>query len=235
MRPPPESDLPPPRELAGLPARWEALPTEARPDFGFYAPVDPDAPLEALDEQTFREEDERMPYFATVWPAGRAIARWLLGARGGAGTPDLAGRRLLDLGCGLGIAGLAAAAAGAEVTCLDWEARADPFIVASAEALGLRTRFVEADWRTYAPAEPFERLVAADVLYEARNIEGVLGCAGRVLAPTGRAWLSDPGRAGLSTFTDALPAAALRLRSRTTLSAPEDKPQIELLELEPTA
>jgi tetratricopeptide (TPR) repeat protein len=55
-----------------------------------------------------------------VWEAGIVLSRWL--ARGAAaGAPELATRRVLDLGAGTGVAGLAAASLGARVTLSDVE------------------------------------------------------------------------------------------------------------------
>src|SRR5881397_3704618 len=54
-----------------------------------------------------------IPYWAEIWPASRAIARRL------AAGERLDGRAVLDLGCGLGLAGIAAGLCGAEVTFVD--------------------------------------------------------------------------------------------------------------------
>ena len=53
-----------------------------------------------------------MPYWAELWPSGLALARAL--------PPRLDGLRVVELGCGLGVPSLTAAARGAEVTALDW-------------------------------------------------------------------------------------------------------------------
>ena len=53
-------------------------------------------------------EDDKDPYWARPWPSATALAAQLLGSR-----PLVAGRTAADVGCGCGLAGLAAAAAGA--------------------------------------------------------------------------------------------------------------------------
>jgi predicted nicotinamide N-methyase len=61
------------------------------------------ASLEDAAAQGFAE-----PYWAFAWPGGQVLARWVLD------HPELVrGRRVLDFGCGGGVAGLAAARAGA--------------------------------------------------------------------------------------------------------------------------
>jgi predicted nicotinamide N-methyase len=178
---------------------------------------EPDRLLEALDEQTFLATDERLPYFATLWPAGEALARAVLAG------PALEGRKVLDLGCGVGAAGLAALARGAEVTCLDWEPRALDIVAFAARAQGLAPpRALACDWRRPPPLEGQDRILAADVLYEARNVRPVLAFVRDHLAPRGEAWLADPGRPHAEDLAQAAVAAGLAVLSRAPLP---DRPQ----------
>ena len=71
----------------------------------------PAAPEALLDDEAFAD-DEFMPYWAELWPSGLALAHAL--------PTGLAGRRVVELGCGLGVPSLVAAARGAEVTAIDW-------------------------------------------------------------------------------------------------------------------
>src|SRR5687768_7816263 len=71
----------------------------------------PDA--EALLSEEAFEREEFLPYWAELWPSGVALAREV------AGRP-LAGVRVLELGCGLGMPSLAAALGGAHVLATDW-------------------------------------------------------------------------------------------------------------------
>ena len=57
-----------------------------------------------------------MPYWAELWPSGIALARHVVGLA-------LAGRRVLELGCGLALPSFAAALAGADVLATDWAPR----------------------------------------------------------------------------------------------------------------
>src|SRR5213082_821919 len=75
----------------------------------------PESPEALLDEEAFAN-DEFLPYWAELWPAGLALAHAL--------PEDLEGVRVVELGCGLGVPALVAAARGAEVTAVDWAAEA---------------------------------------------------------------------------------------------------------------
>src|SRR5207253_8603444 len=88
-------------------------------------PRDPEA---LLDEDAFAD-DEFLPYWAELWPAGLALAQAL--------PARLDGVRVIELGCGLGVPSLVAAARGARVTAVDWAAGAIALLRANAAAYGL--------------------------------------------------------------------------------------------------
>jgi predicted nicotinamide N-methyase len=123
-------------------------------------PVSPDA---LLDEEAFAR-DEFLPYWAELWPAATALA---------AALPDLAGLRVVELGCGLGLPSLVASSRGADVTASDWAADAVELLSENAARNGLAVRAVVRDWRE-PWAERFDVALAADVLYERRNVEPLL-------------------------------------------------------------
>jgi predicted nicotinamide N-methyase len=124
----------------------------------------PSAPDELIDEQAF-EEDEFMPYWAELWPAATALASAL--------PERLDGVRVVELGCGLGLPSLVAAARGADVTALDWAAEAIALLRRNAERNGIDLEAAVHDWREPL-GRSFDLALAADVLYEQRNVEPVL-------------------------------------------------------------
>jgi predicted nicotinamide N-methyase len=131
----------------------------------------PESPEALIDEAAFAA-DEFLPYWAELWPAATALAECL---------PDVEGLRVVELGCGLGLPSLVAAASGADVTATDWAVDAIDLLRANAERNGLVVRAEARDWRE-PWEERFDLAVAADVLYERRNVEPVLARL-RELAP----------------------------------------------------
>ena len=123
-------------------------------------PVSPDA---LLDEEAFAR-DEFLPYWAELWPAATALA---------AALPAVAGLRVVELGCGLGLPSLVAAARGGEVTATDWAAEAVELVRENAARNGLTVHAEVRDWREPWP-ERFNLALAADVLYERRNVAPLL-------------------------------------------------------------
>jgi len=131
----------------------------------------PEAPEALIDEDAF-EQDEFLPYWAELWPAALALAEAL---------PDVRGLRVVELGCGLGVTSLVAAARGAEVVATDWAEAAIALLRQNAARNGLELHAAVRDWRE-PWQERFDLAVAADVLYERRNVEPVLARL-RELAP----------------------------------------------------
>lgn len=163
---------------------------------------------ELIDEEEF-DRDERLPYWADLWPSAKVLARHVaqLDPSAGAG-PSARQRTLLELGSGSGLVAAAAARAGFRVTATDYYEDSLLFTrVNVAEAAGedagaaLRTRLV--DWRAFPDdLGTFDVVVASDVLYEHAYGPLVAKAIARTLAPAGRAWLTDPGRIAAKAFVD---------------------------------
>ena len=148
-----------------------------------------------LDEEAF-EREEFLPYWAELWPSGVALARHVA-------TLSLAGRRVLELGCGLGLPSIAAALSGADVLATDWSADGLAFARRNAERNGARIETLLARWDDSAPLVgrgPFDLVLAADVLYERRNGDQLLALLADLVPSDGSALLADPGRVHAGRF-----------------------------------
>jgi predicted nicotinamide N-methyase len=154
--------------------------------------------------------DERLPYWAELWPSAAVLATHTLAHARPA-------RRALELGCGLGLASLAARRAGLSVLATDYYDVALEFVALNAAANGvgtIETRMV--DWRHW-PTDlgQFDLVLGADILYERPMGPLVAHAIAQALSPDGRAWITDPGRVGAEPF---LAAAAEHNLSVTTFS-----------------
>ncbi|TWG10328.1 putative nicotinamide N-methyase [Micromonospora palomenae] len=109
------------------------------------------------------------PYWASAWPGGQGLARYLLD------HPELAaGRRVLDLAAGSGLVAIAAALAGAsEVVANDVDPWAVAAVTVNARANGVAVTATEGDLLD-GDGTGVDLLLAGDVFYDA-------GLAGRVL------------------------------------------------------
>jgi predicted nicotinamide N-methyase len=146
-----------------------------------------------IDEQEF-ERDERLPYWAELWPSGVALAR-AVAAR------SLGGRRVLELGCGgLALPSIAAALAGGRVVATDWSPEALSLAVENAARNGAAVEVLECDWGrpgAVLARAPWDLVLAADVLYERRHVPALLELLPRL---SEEVWLADPNRPPLREF-----------------------------------
>ena len=107
---------------------------------------------------------------------------------------ELSGASLLDLGCGMGLSGTAAAAAGGRVLFADLEPPALLFARLNSLPYGRRVRTRRVDWRTDRLGERFDRILGADILYERKQWDFLEPFWRAHLAPHGSVLLGEPGR-----------------------------------------
>jgi predicted nicotinamide N-methyase len=175
-------------------------------------PRDGDAVLDELLAEDDPEE-ERLPFWAELWPAGVALAHAVA-------VRPLAGRRVLELGCGLGLVSVTAALAGASVLAVDRSPEATAFAAVNAAGNGvtLETAVCAFDQPSRLLREaPWDLVLAADVLYEQRNVPVLVWLLPRLVGTTGEVWLADPGRPMLSRFLAAVDAAGWRREQAGTV------------------
>jgi predicted nicotinamide N-methyase len=168
-----------------------------------------------IDERDF-ERDERLPYWAELWPSSRVLGQWMLGKAGD-------GCSLLELGCGAGLVATCASLSGFDVTVSDYYEDALRFAEVNALRNGGRiSRGMLLDWRKLPPDLPrYDVVIASDVLYERPSGVLIAETLAHTLAPNGTAWLADPGRVARDAFIRALGPRALRVTERTKLAFSE--------------
>jgi predicted nicotinamide N-methyase len=189
----------------------------------------------ANSDDLIREEDfvkdERLPYWADVWPSSIILAGKLL-------EVDGRGKTALELGCGVGLSTLAATSAGYDVLATDYYE--DALDVTRANVfrnLGTiaRTRLV--DWR-HLPLDlgTFDLIFASDVLYENEYAKLLPILLRGLLSAGGIALIADPGRVAAPVFVEACPVHGLTIRKKETrpFEAGEIKQKIDIYEIENT-
>jgi ETFB lysine methyltransferase len=155
--------------------------------------------------------DERLPYWADVWPSSLILARRMSNDAG-------SGRSVLELGCGLGIVSITAMRSGFKVLASDYYEDALRFTRANAWRNLRREPAVRMiDWRALpANLGTFDLIIAADVLYEMTYAELVADALAAALAPRGMAIIADPGRVAVDDFVDACVSKGLTRIDRDT-------------------
>jgi len=197
--------------LAGFPAAWTRFVVDVREDHGgaqrelpcepvdLYALADADRAIDAvalLRERVIADP----PYWALVWTGARAIAAAV------SSMPAAPAGSVLDLGCGLGFAGIAAARRGAAVTFGDYLEAPMEFVRASLARLHLEhcraglADFTSAD----DDGERHDLILAADIVYDPAHYRPLAEYLDLHLAPGGTILLTESLRADASVFLDGL-------------------------------
>ncbi len=173
-----------------------------------------------LDDPEFGKrfvEDDLAPYGVELWPAAIMLAKHVLAEN----VPP--GVRAIELGTGLGLVSIAATAGGWRVLSTDHDPTALRFAAYNAAINNVRIERVELlDWHHPPDRRSFDRVLAADVLYELTDHPAILQCVDRLLAPDGSAMIADPNRG----IADRFPGLAVEAGFHVDVR-PADAPRTE--------
>ena len=153
------------------------------------------------------EDLEQFPFGLLLWESSIALADRL-----GAEPGGLAGTNVLEIGAGAGLAGLAAASAGARVNQTDHSPEAIALCRRNAKLNDIvGVSLGQSDWRDWHDARRYDLIIGADVLYERETHALVADILARNLAPSGHAIFADPRRVDTPDFIASLRAEGWRV------------------------
>jgi predicted nicotinamide N-methyase len=167
--------------------------------FAVVVPADPDRVLDA-HVAVHQESDPRAaaavpdPYWAALWSAATPTAELVLK------TPWSGRETVIEIGCGLGLVGLAALACRLDVTFSDHVPVAIQAALANARHNGYaNARAMLLDWND-PPNQQYSLVLASDILYSRASHAAILATIDRIMAPQGVCWIGDPGRLSAGDF-----------------------------------
>ncbi len=122
------------------------------------------------------------PFWAKVWESALVLADFVATLK-----PP---KKILEVGAGLGVPGLVAAAFGHEVTLTDYDQT--PLLIAqrSAKENGLSLNIVKLDWLNPTDLGEFEVIIGAEVVFAGRLFQPLLDIFRRYLLPGGEVYLA---------------------------------------------
>src|SRR5262245_51819424 len=161
-------------------------------------PVDGDRILDHPWVRSAYAADEFVPYWPTLWPSARMLAKAVLREPWESYPQPV---QVLEVGCGLGLAGVACLARGLHVTFSDVAETALPFAVAHARLNGypkdFRTTLL--DFRA-PPDVKYPVVIGSDLMYEERLVDPLVELMDAILAPGGTCLIADPDRLPARVF-----------------------------------
>ncbi len=137
--------------------------------------------------------------FGQVWPSGRVLAEAMC-------VFEVAGKRILEIGCGLGLSSLVLQRRLANITASDHHPLAQSFLARNAMLNGLPViHYHDLPWATPdAVLGRFDLIIGSDILYERGHATLLAGLLHRHARPEAEVLVSDPGRGNSGPFTSAL-------------------------------
>lgn len=154
--------------------------------------------------------------FGNLWPAGKVLAEAMW-------THDIAGKRILELGCGLGLSSLVLSRRRADITASDYHPLAGDFLARNSSANHLPLiGFRALDWSRPDPdLGHFDLIIGSDILYERGHAELLAGVIERHAATTCEVVITDPGRGHANRLSRVLQASGYTF-TETRLGFAED-------------
>lgn len=154
------------------------------------------------DDQDNSLNEEYCPYFGVLWEAGIGLTQHL-------SRVDLAGKRIIEIGCGLALPSFLATRKGAEVIATDFHDDVPLFLEVNQKKNDVKFKYRIMNWRneierTRTDLGLFDLVIGSDILYESQHPMQVAKALIAFLKPGGKILLSDPGRAYVQNFITAM-------------------------------
>jgi len=172
------------------------------------------------------------PYWGSLWASAPKTAAMIL--------RQTWPRRLkaMELGCGIGVVGIAALIAGHDVTFADHASSSVRLAVANAALNGFADMVgMVFDWKQ-PTTHQFDFILASDVLYDAAGHEPLLRTLQAMLSDHGVVWIGDPGRVHALRFAELAVRHGWCVESLDEFAQPDQTPvhmQFRLLVLHRSA
>lgn len=175
--------------------KWQQTPIAGQP-WPLAVAADPDAMLiEACERQDAGETGVIDPFWATTWRAASGLDRHQ-------DTLNLQGRSVLELGCGTGHAGIAAALRGAKVILTDGVEDPLHLVRLSSHPIADRCEVRRLRFGIDQLDQSFPIILGSDVTYLRQLWPELEQCLLQHLDPDGVALLSDPYRIIANEFRE---------------------------------
>ena len=135
------------------------------------------------------------PLFGQIWPSARKLADLMQGW-------ELDARRVLEIGCGLGLASMVVHRRHGDITASDCHPLTEAFLHANLQLNQLPgMKYRTGNWGRANPGlGEFDLLIGSDLLYERSQPEQLAAFLQRHAAPRAEVLIIDPNRGNRSSF-----------------------------------
>lgn len=157
--------------------------------------------------------------FGQLWPASRVLAQTVKHI-------DISNRRIIELGCGLGLPSLVLQSRGANVTASDHHPLSASFLHYNAALNNLPdVPYLDLPWGTPNPdIGTFDVIIGSDILYERNHSEMLAGLIQRLAAARAKVLITCPGRSQRNAFSRLLQAMGFEIEETLMPFSEDEKP-----------
>lgn len=192
-------------------------------EYRIIRPAQSDRFLDHPTIQAANEEDDYMPYWPDLWPCSRMLGKVLLREKWENPLP-----RALEIGCGLGLPGVVALSLGMPVIFSDYDRTALQFAERNAMLNGFdHFELLPMDWRCPPEDLKVPLVLAADIIYEVRNVQPIAQLLKNVLSEDGECLLTDQNRIPGEDFQEALTEAGLEFETSMIRAGQPGGPRVK--------
>lgn len=150
------------------------------------------------EEQLDPFAEDLCPYFGILWGASEALSQYLT-------KEKVKNKTILELGCGLGYPSLVASHLGGKVLATDFHPDVEEYFQRNCRHSNVVCEYQRLNWREdKTDVGLFDIVMGSDVLYESKHPKEVALGLIRFVKPGGKIILTDPGRAYLQQFLNAM-------------------------------
>lgn len=134
--------------------------------------------------------------FGQLWPASTVLA-------GAMKSIELGNKRILELGCGLGLPSMALQYRGADITASDYHPVSSEFLGHNTQLNNLPDiPFMQLDWNSpQGPEQAYDLIIASDVLYDPSHPKLLAHAIQYLAKPSAKVLFSCPGRGYKNRFS----------------------------------
>jgi len=136
------------------------------------------------------------PLFGVIWASGEVLAHLMV-------DYEIAGKRILEVGCGIALASLVLNHRLADITSTDYHPEVEPFLMENVKLnTGRKIPFVRMGWcEQGSTLGVFDLIIGSDLLYERNHVELLTGFIDQHAKPHADVIIVDPGRGQHARFS----------------------------------
>lgn len=151
--------------------------------------------------------DDEAPLYGTLWPSAHLLLESL-------SAIELKGKRVLEIGCGLGIPSIFCALKGASVIASDYHPDSAAYVKANSELNQCRVDFLQLDWRNKHALPDTDYIIGSDILYEPNHYAALASFLAEHVSRYCQVIISDPKRIYSHLFVAELEKKQLSVDTR---------------------